>query len=85
MKQVDKVVYFLFSGTYEKNAQRLPPLRQHNFVIKNLQPLFLFLQAVAYTFIHRNMPAALPCLQTVQRIIFEEYRCITEGEFDLTN
>ena len=43
--------------------------------LRNLQHLSLFLLVLLHT------PEALPSLRTVQRIVYEEYRIITEGEF----
>ena len=66
----------------EHNSLELPKQRRHDFVIKKFATsLLIFAGPLAYKFLHRNMPVALPCLRTVQRIVFEEYCCITEGEF----
>lgn len=68
----------------EHNSQKLPKQRRHDFVVKKFATsLLIFAGPLAYNFLHRNMPVALPCLRTVQRIIFEDYRCIGEGEFRL--
>eukprot|EP00731_Ephydatia_muelleri_P010532 Em0005g1118a len=36
---------------------------------------------LAYSFVHQNMPQALPSLRTVQRIVHHEYEVMNEGEF----
>ena len=36
---------------------------------------------MAYDFIHRNMPEALPSLRTIQNVIYKEYVPFCEGYF----
>ena len=73
----------------EKNSRKLPKQRRHNFVMnKFATSLLIFAGPLAYRFLHSNMPIAIPSLRTVQKILFEDYTCITEGEFrfdDLKN
>ena len=48
------------------NSLQLPQQRRHDVIIKKFAT-----GPMAYTFLYRNMPTALPCLRTVQRIIFD--------------
>ena len=43
--------------------------------------LFIYAGPLAYRFIHQNIPEALPCVRTVQNILYHQYEPITEGEF----
>ena len=61
------------------NSLKLPQQRRHDFIIAT--SLLIFAGPMADTFLYRNMPTALPCLRTVQRIIFDQYNSISEGEF----
>ena len=64
------------------NTLKLPQQRRHDFIIKKFATsLLIFAGPMAYTFLYRNMPTAFPCLRTVQRIIFDLYNSISEGEF----
>ena len=36
---------------------------------------------MTYNLVHCNMPAALPCLRTVQRNLHSEYHPLSEGDF----
>ena len=66
----------------EKNVQKLPQQRRHEVVLKKFATsLFIYSGPLAYEFIHRNLPEALPSLRTVQRIVSHEYRPLHEGEF----
>jgi len=43
--------------------------------------LFLYAGSMAYNLVHRNMPAALPSLRTVQGAIRSQYHHLSEGQF----
>ena len=66
----------------EKNAKRLPQQRRHEEVMKKFSTsLFIYSGPMAYEFLHKNLPTALPSLRTVQRIVRNEYHLLHEGEF----
>lgn len=56
---------------------------QLNHVIKMFSTSFRFFHAgpLAYSFVHQNMPQALPSLRTVQCIVHNEYEVMHEREF----
>ena len=43
--------------------------------------LYIYSGSVAYDYIHKNMPEALPSLRTVQSLIQSQYSHIEEGRF----
>lgn len=66
----------------ERNAQRLPRGRRHPEVLKKFcTSLLIYAGPLAYNFLQENLSQALPCLQTIQRIVHSEYKTIHEGEF----
>ncbi len=57
-------------------------LRRHNETIKKFATiLYIYTGSMAYEFIHRNLPEALPSLRTVPSLIHSEYSHIEEGKF----
>ena len=66
----------------EKNSLKLPHQRRHDEVMKKFSTsLFIYSGPMAYEFLHRNLPTALPSLRTVQRIVHNEYHHLHEGDF----
>jgi hypothetical protein len=66
----------------EKNSQKHPHMRRHDEIIKKFCiSLFIYCGPMAYDFIHKNMPEALPSLCTVQREIRKDCLPVNEGEF----
>lgn len=66
----------------EKNVLKLPQQRRHELLLKKFATsLFIYSGPLAYNFLHRNLPEALPSLRTVQRVVSHEYRPLHEGEF----
>ena len=64
------------------NIHKLPKERRHDHVMKKFSTsLFIYAGSLAYSFVHQNMPQALPSLRTVQRIVHHEYEVMNEGEF----
>ena len=64
------------------NIHKLPKERRHDHVMKKFSTsLFIYARPLAYSFVHQNMPQALPSLRTVQRIVHHEYEVMNEGEF----
>ena len=43
--------------------------------------LFIYAGPLAYRFIHQNLPEALPCVSTVQKILYHQYEPIPESKF----
>ena len=68
----------------EKNVGKTNSQKRHSLVLKKFSTLLLInAGSMAYEFIHKNMPEALPSLRTVQSIIYKEYEHIREGQFRL--
>ena len=66
----------------EKNVGKTNSQKRHSLVLKKFSTLLLInAGSMAYEFIHKNMPEALPSLRTVQSIIYKEYEHIREGQF----
>jgi len=66
----------------ERNLDQAPNHRQHSEILKKFSTaLLIYAGPLTYDFIHKNMPEALPSLQTVQRIIFSDYKTFPEGYF----
>ena len=64
------------------NVHKLPKERRHDHVMKKFSTsLFIYAGPLAYSFVHQNMPQALPSLRTVQRIVHHEYEVMNEEEF----
>lgn len=65
-----------------RNANKVPKGRRHDIVIKKFAiSLFILSGPMAYNFFCQNLPEALPCLRTVQRMVSSEYCKINKGEF----
>ena len=68
--------------TIESNALKLPQQRRYEAIMKKFSTsLFIFSGPIAYDFLHRNMPEAIPSLRTVQRVVAQEYQTLHEGVF----
>lgn len=66
----------------EMNALKLPQQRRHEVVMKKFATsLFIFSGPMAYNFVYRNLPEAIPSLRTVQRIVSDDYKPLHEGVF----
>ena len=66
----------------ENNAQKHPKGRRHNEIIKKFATvLYTYAGSMAYDFLQKNMPEALPSLRTVQSLIQSQYSHIEEGCF----
>ena len=64
------------------NASRLPKQRRHEEVLKKFATsLLIYSGPLAYEFVHRNLPEALPSLRTVQRTISSQFQSFHEGVF----
>ena len=51
----------------EYNTGKIPTQRRHDTIIKKFATaLYIFAGPMAYDFIHKNLPQALPSLRTVQ-------------------
>ena len=65
-----------------KNSDRNGKQRRHNEIVKRFcTALFIYAGPLAYEFIQSNMQQALPSVRTIQRVIYSEYKTITEGLF----
>ena len=65
-----------------KNIGKQDRQRRHSLILKKFATLLLINSgSMAYDFIHRNMPEALPSLRTVQNVIYKEYVPFCEGYF----
>ena len=42
--------------------------------------LLIYAGPLAYNFLQQNMPEALPCIRTIQNLIYSEYHPIQEEE-----
>ena len=68
--------------TAESNALKLPQQRRCEAITNKFSTsLFIFSCPIAYDFLHRNMPEAIPSLRTVQRVVAQEYHTLHEGVF----
>lgn len=66
----------------ESNAQKFPTRRRHAAIVKKFSTsLLIYSGPLAYSFLQQNMPEALPSVRTVQKLIYNEYHPIHEGEF----
>ena len=66
----------------ERNLNKQPQQVRHDIILKKFATsLFIYCGSRAYTFIHNNMPQALPSLRTVQRFVAKDYQPIHEGVF----
>ena len=66
----------------QKNASRLPRQRHHGQVLKKFATaLFIYSGPLAYEFLQKKLPEALPSLRTIQRIVSSEFLSFNEGEF----
>ena len=66
----------------EKNALKLPQQRRHALVLKTFATsLYIHSGPMAYNFIHRNLPEAIPSLRSIQRIVSNDYKPLHEGVF----
>ena len=66
----------------ERNLDKQPQQVRHDIILKKFATsLFIYCGSRAYTFIHNNMPQALPSLRTVQRFVAKDYQPIHEGVF----
>ena len=66
----------------DNNTNKSLRSRRHNETIKKFATiLYIYTGSMAYEFIHRNLPEALPSLRTVQSLIHSEYSHIEEGKF----
>ena len=64
------------------NASRKPNGHRHNeIVIKFSTSLFIWSGPIAYEFLHRNMPAAIPSISLIRNKIHSQYTDIPEGIF----
>ena len=63
----------------ENDALKLPQQRRHELVLKT--SLYILSGPMAYNFIHRNLPEAIPSLRTIQRIVSNDYKPLHEGDF----
>jgi len=64
------------------NASRKPNGHRHNeIIIKFSISLFIWSGPIAYEFLHRNMPAAIPSISLIRNKIHSQYRDIPEGMF----
>ena len=62
--------------------KRAPQAKRHNTIIKKFSTsLFIYAGPRVYSFLHENMPQALPSLRTIQRVVQSEYKHIGEGEY----
>ena len=65
-----------------QNSGKAPKQRRHDTVLKKFATvLYIFAGAMAYEFLHQNLPQALPSLRTVQGIVYSQYTHIEEGKF----
>ena len=68
--------------TVERNSNKSACQRRHTILLKKFATvLYIYAGSMAYEFIQRNMPEALPSLRTVQREVQAEYVHIEEGKF----
>ena len=66
----------------EHNAQKIPTQRRHAAVMKKFSiSLLIYSGPLAYKFLQKNMPEALPSIRTVQSLLYDEYKPIHEGTF----
>ena len=66
----------------EQNVIKVPQQRRHGQILKKFATsLFIYSGPLAYEFLQKNLPEALPSLRTVQRIVTSEFLPFHEGEF----
>ena len=66
----------------EKNAGNSKHGYRHTEIVKKFAiALFIYSGPLAYDFLQHNLSQALPSLRTVRRLVYSEYKTITEGEF----
>ena len=66
----------------EQNIGKTDCQKRHSLILKKFCTLLLInAGSMAYDFIHKNMPEALPSLRKVQNIIHKEYTPFREGQF----
>ena len=66
----------------EKNARSSKHGYRHADIVKKFATaLFIYSGPLAYDFLQQNLSQALPSLRTVRRLVYSEYKPITEGEF----
>lgn len=66
----------------EKNAGKHCTSRRHPIILWKFSiGLFIYAGPLAYEFIYKNMPEALPSIRTIQSAIHSEYKTINEGQF----
>ena len=72
----------LFKQLMANAYNNTPTFHRHDEIIKKFDTsLLIYAGPMAYDLVHRNMPTALPSLQTVQREVHNEYQTISEGYF----
>ena len=66
----------------EKNAGNSKHGYRHTEIVKKFAiALFIYSGPLAYDFLQHNLSQALPSWRTVRRLVYSEYKTITEGEF----
>ena len=64
------------------NSGKNPKQRRHDENIKKFSTaLYILCGSMAYEFIHKNLPQAMPSVRTIQSTIHSQYTHIEEGEF----
>ena len=80
-KFTSKFLNKLFENSI-KNADRNPRGRHHNEVITKFAiSLFIWSGPMAYEFLHKNLPEAIPSTSLIRDKIHSQYSHISEGEF----
>ena len=78
------ILFYSFKANHaERNAGKHCTSQKHPIILHKFSIALFIIYAgpLAYEFIHKNMPEALPSIQTIQAAIHSEYKTINEGQF----